>query len=101
MAAACFCCVGREPARRPGPRRPIALKDRSSFASWVQLIPSDRSWRRSVNARTLVSPTTGTALQLVVSHAPGPSARIAKAVARWHAQGIGLIAKGLAGVRDA
>jgi hypothetical protein len=63
--------------------------------AWVQFIPADRRVvRRIVNARALVSPSTGRYL-FTWSRIARLIGADRRAVARWHAQGIALIAAGL------
>src|SRR5207253_1503579 len=62
---------------------------------WVELIPADKFvLRRIVNARSLVSPSTGRHLFTwsAIARLIGADR---KAVVRWHGQGIALIAAGL------
>lgn len=82
---------------RPAVPCAAAIDAMDEALAWVGLIPADRYvLRRIVNARALVSPTTQ-------RHLYGWSAiaRLIgcdrKAVARWHAQGIGIIAAALNG----
>jgi hypothetical protein len=88
--------AGQTRLRPPVP--PAAAITRMDEAmGWIALIPADRYvLRRIVGARSLVSPATGRhlfawrrlGLLLGADH---------KAVQRWHAQGIALIAAGLRG----
>jgi hypothetical protein len=63
--------------------------------SWVMFIPADKFvLRRIINARSLTSPTNGRHLYTwsAIARLIGCDRR---AVQRWHAQGIGIIARGL------
>jgi hypothetical protein len=80
---------------RPAVPCAAAIDAMDEALSWVQLIPPDRYvLRRIVNARALVSPTTQRHIYgwTAIARLIGADR---KAVARWHAQGIGLIARAL------
>ena len=82
---------------RPATPCAAAIDAMDEALAWVQLIPPDRYvLRRIVNARALVSPTTQRHLYgwTAIARLIGADR---KAVARWHAQGIALIAAGLNG----
>lgn len=80
---------------RPATPCAAAIDAMDEALSWVNLIPPDRYvLRRIVNARALVSPTTQRHLYTwsAIARLIGADR---KAVARWHAQGIAIIAAGL------
>lgn len=80
---------------RPATPCAAAIDAMDEALAWVQLIPPDRYvLRRIINARALVSPSTQRHLYgwTAIARLIGADR---KAVARWHAQGIGLIARAL------
>jgi len=80
---------------RPATPCAAAIDAMDEALSWVGLIPADRYvLRRIVNARALVSPTTQRHLY-TWSRIAALIGADRKAVARWHAQGISIIARGL------
>lgn len=77
---------------RPAVPSAAAITAMDEALSWVNLIPPDRYvLRRIVNARALVSPTTQRHLYgwTAIARLIGADRR---AVQRWHAQGIAMIA---------
>jgi hypothetical protein len=82
---------------RPATPSAAAIDAMDEALGWVQLIPPDRYvLRRIINARALVSPSTQRHLYgwTAIARLIGADRR---AVQRWHAQGIALIAAGLGG----
>jgi len=80
---------------RPATPCGAAIDMMDEALGWVSLIPADRYvLRRIINARALVSPSTGRHLFTwsAIGRLIGADRR---AVTRWHAQGIGIIAKAL------
>jgi len=85
----------RQATTRPAVPSAAAIDAMDEALGWVSLIPPDKFvLRRIINARALVSPSTGRHLFTwsAIGRLIGADRR---AVTRWHAQGIELIARAL------